>query len=90
MTVTLKGIQVNMPAEPVHQRFSAFHLDVAIFSDRLSWVISKLDSESTERSVLELLHADLERLLDGQNCRPDLCQESASTEPRERLSVRAE
>ncbi|HEY8386710.1 MAG TPA: hypothetical protein VIK82_10880 [Porticoccaceae bacterium] len=54
----------------VSDRFNAFHLEVAVISERLGWVLGHLDDDPG-LSVLQALHADLERLLDVQDCRDD-------------------
>lgn len=60
-----------MKKSTVSDRFNAFHLEVAVISERMGWVISHLGDEPGI-STLQMLHTDLERLLDNQDCRDDV------------------
>ena len=55
----------------VDQRFNAFHLEVAVLSDRMSWVLAQMDADDQAGSVMQGLISNLENLLDAQDCRAD-------------------
>jgi len=57
-----------MSKSTVSDRFNAFHLETGVISERIGWILSHL-GDDPGIDLIRSLHADLEQLLDGQDCR---------------------
>ena len=57
----------------ISERFNAFHLEVAVISERMSWIFSQLELDHPGISLLQSTHEALERSLQAQDCRGAPC-----------------
>ncbi|MBN7797642.1 hypothetical protein [Parahaliea mediterranea] len=69
---------MNAPAElkklSVARRFNSFHLEVAMFSERIGWLLERLikdeiTDDGPDMELLHQVHGDLQTLIEAQDCR---------------------
>lgn len=71
-----------MSDESLFQRFVAFHGDVGVYSERVGWLLEKLQqdlsgADYTGLDMLVLLHRELDALVLRTSCSPVISGESS-------------